>query len=47
MIENYNIFDLQLTKKEITEIENLDTKESLFFSHYDPDTVEWFMSILK
>ena len=47
MIENYNIFDFQLTNKEITEIENLDTKESLFFSHYDPDTVEWFMSILK
>ena len=24
----------------------LDGGESLFFSHYDPKTVEWFMSIL-
>ena len=47
MIENFNVFDFQLTNKEITEIEKLDTKESLFFSHYDPDTVEWFMSILN
>lgn len=47
MIENFNVFDFQLTNEEITEIEKLDTKESLFFSHYDPDTVEWFMSILN
>ena len=25
----------------------LDGGESLFFSHYDPKTVEWFMSILE
>ena len=31
MIENFNVFDFQLTNKEITEIEKLDTKESLFF----------------
>ena len=24
----------------------LNNGESLFFSHYDPKTVEWFMSIL-
>ena len=47
MIENFNVFDFQLTNEEITEIEKLDTKKSLFFSHYDPDTVEWFMSILN
>ena len=23
----------------------LDSGESLFFSHYDPKTVEWFMTI--
>ena len=27
-------------------IQALDGGESLFFSHYDPKTVEWFMSIL-
>lgn len=24
----------------------LDNGESLFFSHYDPKTVEWFMTIV-
>lgn len=24
----------------------LDSGESLFFSHYDPKTVEWFMTIV-
>lgn len=33
-------------KEEMAEIEVLDGGESLFFSHYDPKTVEWFMSIL-
>jgi hypothetical protein len=28
-------------------IEALDGGESLFFSHYDPQTVEWFMSFSK
>jgi hypothetical protein len=28
------------------EIEGLDTGNSLFFSHYDPATVEWFMSLV-
>ena len=25
----------------------LDTAESAFFSHYDPETVEWFMSLMR
>lgn len=29
-----------------TPIEAPDQSESRFFSHYDPSTVEWFMSIL-
>lgn len=33
-------------KEEMAEIEVLDGGESLFFSHYDPKTVECFMSIL-
>ena len=27
-------------------IESLGSGESLFFSHYDPKTVEWFMTIV-
>lgn len=46
MQENFELFDFSLTPDEMTAIEALDGGESLFFSHYDPKTVEWFMSIL-
>lgn len=46
MQENFNIFDFTLTEEEMKQIEGLDEGNSLFFSHYDPKTVEWFMSIL-
>ncbi len=46
MEENFNVFDFTMTEEEMKRIEALDTGESLFFSHYDPETVEWFMSLL-
>ena len=46
MVQNFEVFDFTLTQEEMAEIEALDGGESLFFSHYDPKTVEWFMSIL-
>lgn len=46
MEENFNVFDFTLTEEEMKRIEALDMGESLFFSHYDPETVEWFMSLL-
>lgn len=46
MEENFNVFDFVLSDEDMREIEKLDTGESLFFSHYDPQTVEWFMSIV-
>lgn len=45
MEENFNLFDFELTADEMERIEALDGGESLFFSHYDPKTVEWFMTI--
>lgn len=44
MEENFQIFDFALTGEEMEKIRALDTGESLFFSHYDPKTVEWFMT---
>ena len=44
MEENFDVFDFTLTEDEMKRIEALDTGESLFFSHYAPETVEWFMS---
>lgn len=46
MQQNFDVFDFKLSEQELSEIQALDSGESLFFSHYDPKTVEWFMSIL-
>ena len=46
MEENFSIFDFALDAGDMKEIEALDTEESLFFSHYDPETVEWFMTMV-
>lgn len=46
MQQNFDIFDFELSAGDMAAIEALDGGESLFFSHYDPATVEWFMSIL-
>ncbi|MGO0059462.1 aldo/keto reductase [Brevibacillus fluminis] len=41
MIENFNIFDFELSRKDMESIAALDTKQSLFFSHRDPEMVKW------
>lgn len=38
--ENFNIFDFQLSSDEMAAIAALDTKESLFFDHRNPDMVK-------
>lgn len=40
MIENMDVFDFVLSDDDMAAIRVLDKKESLFFSHYDPATVE-------
>lgn len=44
--ENFDIFDFELSETERGHIAALDTGKSLFFSHYDPETVNWFMSLV-
>lgn len=46
MIENINVFDFVLDKNDMKAIAKLDEKDSAFFSHQDPKTVEWFMSLI-
>ncbi|MBF0961193.1 MAG: aldo/keto reductase [Alloprevotella tannerae] len=42
MKQNLDIFNFSLTEEDMTIIRQLDTKQSLFFSHYDPQTVEFY-----
>ncbi|WP_394548011.1 aldo/keto reductase [Priestia aryabhattai] len=41
IIENFNIFDFELSQEDVKKIATLDTKETLFFSHRDPEMVKW------
>lgn len=43
MAENLNIFDFELSEADMTAIEALDTKQSLFFDHHDGDVAKQFM----
>jgi len=41
IVENFNIFDFELSQDDMESIAALDTKQSLFFSHNDPEMVKW------
>lgn len=47
MQENINVFDFELTEEDMNSIKTLDTSNSLFFSHNDPNMVEWFDKIVE
>jgi diketogulonate reductase-like aldo/keto reductase len=41
MVENFDVFDFQLTDEQMARIATLDTGSSLFFDHRDPQIVSW------
>ena len=41
MEENFNIFDFDLSTKDMESIKTLDTNASLFFDYRDPAMVKW------
>ncbi|MDO5516040.1 MAG: aldo/keto reductase [Clostridium sp.] len=47
MVQNIDVFDFELSKEDMDSIAALDTCESLFFSHYDPATVEYLTGLAK
>ena len=47
MQENLNVFDFSLTGEEMAAIGALDKKQSAFFSHQDPNMVEWFVKMVE
>lgn len=47
MIQNIDVFDFKLSDEDMSAIAALDTKTSAFFSHYDPNMVEWFVKMVE
>ena len=45
IIENFNIFDFELSKEDMEKIVTLNTDQSSFFSHRDPEMVRFLSSI--
>ena len=47
MEQNFNVFDFALTDGDMAAIAALDKEESSFFSHQDPNMVEWFVKMVE
>lgn len=47
MLENIDIFDFTLSDEDMTKIAAMDKKESSFFSHYDPATIEMIAGLKR
>lgn len=47
MVQNLDVFDFTLTEEDMDKITALDKNESSFFSHYDPNMVEWFVNMVE
>ncbi len=47
MVQNMDVFDFSLTQEDMGAIAALDTRTSAFFSHYDPNMVEWFVKMVE
>ncbi|MDR2979849.1 MAG: aldo/keto reductase [Bacteroidales bacterium] len=45
IIENFNVFDFELSIPEMEEIKTLDTRKSAFFDHRDPEMVKFLNGI--
>ena len=44
MIQNFSVFDFELSEDDMKEILKLDKKESLFLSHFDPESVKFLVN---
>ncbi|MDE5054052.1 aldo/keto reductase [Niallia taxi] len=47
MIQNFEVFDFALINEDMNKIEKLDQEKSLFFSHSDPETVEFLTGLVR
>lgn len=47
MTENFDVFDFELSDEDMNVMASLDKKQSAFFSHSDPNMVEWFVKMVE
>ncbi len=47
MEQNFNVFDFELSDEDMAVMASLDKRESSFFSHQDPNMVEWFVKMVE
>lgn len=47
MAQNLDVFDFTLSDEDMSVLRALDEGESLFFSHYDPETVEFIIGLAR
>lgn len=47
MKENFDVFDFELTAEDMSAVAALDKGKSSFFSHNDPNMVEWFCRMVE
>ncbi|AGN16478.1 aldo/keto reductase [Methanobrevibacter sp. AbM4] len=45
--ENFDVFDFKLSDEDMEEIKKLNTNDSLFFNHQDPEMVRWFDEMVE
>jgi len=47
MQENFDIFDFEISQEDMETIKSLDTETSLFFSHQEASTVDYFVELIN
>lgn len=47
MKQNIDVFDFELSEEDMNIIADMDEANSAFFSHYDPNMVEWFAKMVE
>jgi 2,5-diketo-D-gluconate reductase A len=47
MAENFSIFDFELRPEDMSAIAALDTKQTSFFDHRDPQMVKWISEAVR
>lgn len=45
LVENYSVWDFELSQEDMAAIATLDTGRSVFFDHRDPETAEWLTKL--